>query len=55
MVWCGAVTSDCSREGVGELLHIFSFGLSLVVLSSEDDLHGALGTRRGTSHWKLLF
>lgn len=58
LVSCGvvwSVTSDCSWEGVGELLHVFSFGLGLVVLSSEDDLHGALGTRRGTSHWKLLF
>lgn len=43
----GAVTSDCSREGVGKLLHVFSLCLCLVVLSSEDNLHGTLGNTRG--------
>lgn len=49
-VW--SVTSDCSWEGVSELLHVFSFSLSLVVFSSEDDLHGALEKFRETSHWR---
>lgn len=35
-------TSDSRRERVGELLHIFSLGLSLVLLPSEDDLDRSL-------------
>lgn len=45
-----SVTSDRSWEGVGELLHVFGFGLGLVVLSPEDDLHGALEKRRQSRH-----
>lgn len=52
VVW--SVTSDCGWEGVGELLHVFSFGLSLVVLSSEDDLHGALKKKKGNYSLKML-
>lgn len=37
-----SVTSDCSWEGVSELLHVFSFSLGLIVFSSEDDLDSTL-------------
>jgi len=35
-------TSDSSGEGIGKLLHIFSFSLGLILLSSEDDLNCTL-------------
>lgn len=38
-------TSDSSWEGVGELLHVFGLCLSLVLLSSEDNLDSTLGKR----------
>lgn len=41
-----ACTSDGSREGVGELLHVFGLCLCLVVLPPEDDLNSALNTKR---------
>lgn len=41
-------TSDSSWEGVGELLHVFRLCLRLVLLSSEDDLHGTLRKKQIT-------
>ncbi len=41
-VLCLVRTSDSCGEGVGKLLHIFSFSLGLILLSSEDDLNRTL-------------
>lgn len=49
----GKFTSDGSREGVGELLHVLGFSLVLIVLASEDDLDGTL--RRNSSAPMLNF
>lgn len=43
-----AATSESSRERVGELLHVFGLCFRLVLLPSENDLHGPLRERQET-------